>query len=156
MTLPKGTLVMMAMAMALPMIGDSAAFPNALARRGCTQEDMPAIELFLTRESFDGNAEPRKPYLHVEVAWGDFTRLTGRDLELVPLKREEKHRSLPLVRAELAGEQGSPVWLSGQLRLTHVEVDKRVEGSYRFLAPDKSVLKGEFKARWVGTQQRCG
>ncbi|MGA2270371.1 MAG: hypothetical protein ABSH44_18005 [Bryobacteraceae bacterium] len=156
MTAQKGTLALLAVTVALPMVGDSVTFPHALARRGCTQEDAPALELFLTREAFDGKNEPRKPYLHMEIAWGDFSKLVGKDLDLIPLNRNESDRSKPLVRAEVASEQGAPVWLSGQLRLSRVEVDKRVEGSYQFLAPDQTVWKGQFKARWVAAQQRCG
>jgi hypothetical protein len=156
MTYWKAAMAIAALAAAAPTTGDPAAFPHGLARRGCTQEDIPALEVYLTRESFDGKHEPRKPYLHIEMAWGEFSKLVGRDLDLIPLKREESHRALPLVRAELAGAQGSPVWLSGQLRLTRVEVDKAVEGSYRFVAPDKTTVKGEFKARWGGTGRPCG
>lgn len=156
MTFRKPALALLAAAVALPVVGDPAAVPHALARRGCTQEDVPALELFLTHDAYDGKGEPPKPYLHMELAWGDFTKLVGRDLDLIPLSRQGVDRSKPLVRAEAAPAQGASVWLSGRLRLSRVVVDQRVEGSYRFIAPDQTVWVGKFTASWVAGPHTCG
>jgi hypothetical protein len=145
----------LAAAVVLPISGDSAAFPHALARRGCTQEDAPALEVLLTRTPYDGKDEPPKPYLHIEIEWGDFSRLAGKELELIPLSRHGVDPKKLIVRAGLVAD-GAPVWLSGTLCLKRVEIDKQVEGSYRFAAPDKSVWVGKFKSPWVAGRHTCG
>lgn len=147
--------ILVFLAAGLPISGDSAAFPNALARRGCTQEDGPALEVLLTGAPFDGKDEPPKPYLRIEIEWGDFSRLRGKQIELIPLSRHGADPKKTVVRAELAAG-GAPVWLSGTVCLKLVDIGKRVEGEYQFAAPDKSVWAGKFKARWVAARHTCG
>lgn len=140
------------------LIGNSvyAEFLNALAVRGSTQEDAPALELYLTQEAYDGHGEPSKPYLHIEVAWGDWDRLVGKDLELIPLSRHNGDAQKHVVRAELGRERSEPVWLTGTLRLKDVEVDRLVEGSYSFVDPDAHQWVGTFKARWMAGRRNRG
>src|SRR5690348_14649052 len=43
-------------------------FPHAFARRGCTQEDAPALEIFLTKVPFSGIGDPPPSYIRVELS----------------------------------------------------------------------------------------
>jgi hypothetical protein len=131
-------------------------FPHAVALRGCTQEDAPALEVYLTREPYGGHAVPGTPYLRVEIAWGDWQQLVGSDLVLVPLSRQGLAPQQPIARAELHLEQGASVWLRGTLRLTRVEVEQQVEGSYDFVGPDVHAWMGTFTALWVLGRHQCG
>jgi len=136
---------------------DSVGLGHAVARRGCTQEDAPALELYLSRASYDGSptAEPTEPYLRVEVAWGAWTRPGGESLRLVPLDRRAE-RQAPVVRAEWHAGRAAPVWLHGTLRLRRVEVGRRVVGSYAFEGPAGDRLSGRFTAAWVEARGGCG
>jgi hypothetical protein len=125
--------------------------------RGCTQEDAPALEVYLSERPFSGNGEPAEPYLRIEVGGADWNRLTGRSLELIPLSRRGVDPSKPVVRAELDLQRGSPIWLSGSLLLSRAELDRPVEGSYNLAAPDGQRWVGTFKATWVKTRgSGCG
>src|SRR4051812_15926247 len=44
------------------------AFPHAFAKRGCTQEDAPALEIYLTKTALNGAGEPSPPYIRVEIS----------------------------------------------------------------------------------------
>jgi hypothetical protein len=137
-----------------------AGFPHATAIRGCTQEDGQALELYLTQTAYDGRGEPPKPYLRIEIAWGDWSKLTGRDLALVPLSRRGEDAQKHVVRAELHNLRGGPVWLAGTLHLNGVRVDRGVTGSFQFT--DRGVdghpgrWSGTFDARWLARRNGCG
>jgi hypothetical protein len=132
-------------------------FPHALAHRGCTQEDAPALEIYLIGKPQQSAALPPKPYLRIEVAGRNWQHLLRKDLKLVPLSRQGTDREKPLVRAELnLAQQRQTVWLQGTLRLTKIEDEKEVTGSYDFTAPGERRWKGEFKAVWAKGGGGCG
>src|SRR5262245_33375072 len=74
-------------------------YSYAVARRGCTQEDAPAMEIYLTRTQFDGQGLPPTPYVRIEVAWSDWVRLIDTQLPLIPLSRQGLDPKLQVVRA---------------------------------------------------------
>jgi hypothetical protein len=131
-------------------------FPYAEARRGCTQEDARALEIYLTQRPDAGGAEPAPPYLRIEISWSDWSVLLDRDFALSPLSRPPGDRPGPVVRAELNLSRGAPVWLRGALRLSRVEVDREVAGSYAFTQPDGNALTGGFTAPWRAGGSGCG
>jgi hypothetical protein len=77
-------------------------FTNAVAFYGETQEDAPALEIYLTRTPHAKVIEPVRPYLHIEVAGSNWDSLIGKDIELVPLSRHGLDPSKPIARAEVA------------------------------------------------------
>src|SRR5207237_48284 len=125
----KTNLVLFA-AVVAPML--AADFPHSVAIRGCTQEDAPALELYVTQQPYNGRGEPDKADLHIEIAWGDWSKMVGRDLDLVSLSRRGAEKQKHVVRAEHVVERAEPSWLKGTLRLNSVEVDHQIEGSYFF------------------------
>jgi hypothetical protein len=140
---------------------DTAGFRHAVARRGCTQEDAPALEVYLGRTRHEGAGEPAAPYLRLEAEWGVWERAGagGRALELLPLARRDADRRKPIVRAALheAGSTGEPAWLRGTVRLRRVRVGRGVEGSYDLVTPgDGRRLAGTFTAPWVAARGGCG
>jgi hypothetical protein len=124
-------------------------FTNAVAFHGETQEDAPALEIYLTRVPHPDITEPARPYLHIEVAGRNWDALIGKDIELVPLSRHDMDPSKPIVRAELNLERQKPTWLKGTLRLKKVEVGQRVEGTYDFIDPTDRHWAGSFEAPWI-------
>jgi hypothetical protein len=154
----KDRLAVFALAMGLLLTGGTIPdkFVSAVAMRGCTQEDIPALELYLTSEAYSGAGLPATPYLRIEVAWDEWGKHEGRNLELIPLSRQGGHHRRPVVRAELDLAQAGPVWLAGRLHLEKVDIDRRVEGSYVFSAPDGRILTGSFRASWISRRVVCG
>ena len=136
---------------------DSAAVRHAIARRGCTQEDLPALEIVLSRERYDGTAEtePPTPYLRLEVAWGAWAHAGGRPLALVPLNRNVM-KDAPVARGAWHVDPTIPTWLTGTVRLQQVDVGRRVVGAYDTRGPDGVRRAGRFSASWVETRGGCG
>src|SRR5205807_9881156 len=128
-------------------------FTNAVAFHGTTQEDAPALEIYLTRKRHTGMLEPDRPYLHMEIAGRNWDALVGKDLELIPLSRHGVDPAKPVVRAEVAFEQEKPTWLKGTLRLIKVEVARRVEGSYDFRDAAGRRWVGSFEATWLNPKK---
>ncbi len=81
-------------------------FRHAVARRGCTQEDARALEVYLTRARYEGEGEPAPPYARMEIAWDAWARAGGEALEFVPLARRGADRRKPTVRATLSAGGG--------------------------------------------------
>jgi len=137
------------------MSGSAAAeeFPYATVRRGCTQEDARAIELLFTRQPFAGSGPPTRPYIRVEISWGDWP--IGQDLTLGPLAREPHDQGF-VVRAEFSRDPGDSVWLNGSLRLTKVDVDHSVAGVFKFTEPSGTGWRGTFDASWTAGGHGCG
>lgn len=131
-------------------------YPHAHARRGCTQEDAPALEIYLTPQRTEGPGQPAPPYVHIEVAWTDWDAAASTRLELVPLSRHGVDPRKPIVRAELVREAGESIWLRGTLQLRSVDVGRRVDGTYRFIGPGDEPLNGTFTATWIDSPGGCG
>jgi hypothetical protein len=135
---------------------ESSGFTYAVAMRGCTQEDAPALEIYLTQQPYRGQGFPDHPYLRIEVAGRDWGQLVRRDLDLSPLSRHDTDVRKPLVRAEVNRDRRPAIWLRGVLRLERIKADAEVEGSYRFMESDGREWAGVFKADWVVRSAGCG
>jgi hypothetical protein len=130
-------------------------FPEAVARRGCSQEDAPAVEVYLTRARFDRAGEPPRPYIRLEVAGRDQTALIGQPIDLAPLSRAGRDPAKPLARAEYYAEGTAHQWLQGSITLQRVEPDRLFEGSYVLKGTDHE-WTGTFSARWMASAGGCG
>jgi hypothetical protein len=135
---------------------DADRFPYAAAGRGCTQEDAPALEIYLTSQPFSGPDLPAPPLIRIEVAWDDWMRLREREIPMSPLSRRSRDPQQPLARAELEQPSTSPVWLGGTIRLMVVEPDRRVVGAYALSAPDARAWSDGFEAHWLDRRPVCG
>jgi hypothetical protein len=143
-------------ALAFPAPGECAdalaPFPHALARNGCTQEDIPGLEVFLTTQAWGGDPPAPKPYIRIEVA--QLREGTLFDSGLSPLKRDPAQPKLS--RAALHADKASPSWLSGSLHLDQDPVTRSVRGSYSFCTVTQDCFSGEIFAPWRPGMARCG
>ena len=153
-----GAVLLMTIAFAArsPVVADTIEYRFAVARRGCTQEDAPALEIYLTQRQFAGVGQPPIPHIRIELAWTDWVRLTDTTLTLAPLSRRGLKRNQPLVRAELNRAEHEQEWLTGTLVLRRIECQDVVEGSYDFAEPGDRRLRGTFSAKWVAGTGGCG
>jgi hypothetical protein len=137
---------------------DTIELRHAAARRGCTQEDFPALELLLSEDRYDdATQEPAVPYVRVEVTWNAWHRIDGQPLALVALSHRPADRTEPFARAEWHGARGAPtLWLRGTIRLRRVEIGRRVVGVYSFQGPAGKRISGRFTAPWVTDRGGCG
>lgn len=142
---------------AVPAIGGCAgtaspAFAHSIAGNGCTQEDIPGLEIFLTSAEWRGEPPAPAPYIRIEVA----RPRAGApiDIELSPLKRDPKQRTL--ARAALHRDKAPTVWLSGSLHLQQDPATRSVEGSYSFCTEDRTCFSGTIAAPWRPGAARCG
>ena len=131
-------------------------FPYALATRGCTQEDAPALEIILTEKRFNGRGEPAPPYLRLELAWDTPGKLANKRFNLIPLTRTRAEFGAAIVRAEYHQARTGAVFLQGTLQLGRVAPGAGVDGSYRATLPDGRVLEGKFSAVWRESSSVCG
>jgi hypothetical protein len=120
------------------------------------QEDARALEVYLTQKPYSGEASAPTPLIRVEIKWGNWENVVGKDLKLVQVSQRGPDPQLPTVRAALYLEGQNPVWLRGALRLKKVEVNKQVEGSYEFAGPNNLKWTGMFKAQWGKDRLPCG
>lgn len=114
--------------------------------RGCTQEDAPALEIFLTREPFDGAGTPSSHYVRIEIAPVPSGPVT---LQLVQMRRKAGET---ITRAELVEAARAETWLTGTLTLTAPSAS----GHYDFATPAGRKLKGDFTAGWNPRPAMCG
>src|ERR1700704_6146843 len=63
-------------------------FLHASAMRGCTQEDAPALEIYLTRSPFAGTGDPSPPYIHIEISASPQETIAPITLTLIQMRRD--------------------------------------------------------------------
>lgn len=125
---------------------------HAVARPGCTQEDLPAVEVILTLQAWSGTGRPVAPYLRFEVA-GIPPGVDAR-LDFSPLERRSVGR---LARAEWQdGSAPRPAWLEGSLAYRQDVPSMSVEGSYRVCGDGGNCVEGSFIAPWRARVALCG
>jgi hypothetical protein len=130
-------------------------FPESSARRGCSQEDAPALEIYLTREPFEKRGEPAPPYIRFEIAGREHTTLIGKSIELAPLSRAGRDPASPLARGEF-NDASTHQWLRGTVTLRRLEADRLVEGVYDVKGTGDLAWVGTFSARWIAPGGGCG
>jgi hypothetical protein len=130
-------------------------FPFAFAMRGCTQEDAPALEIHLTRVSFNGNGKPSPPYIHIEISSLPSETIGQAPLKLAPLRRDP---AMPgrIARAELVEAPQKSVWLSGTVTINQAVPGGRVSGNYEFMMPGGATLSQSFTAEYSNRPAVCG
>ena len=132
-------------------------FSEASGRQGCSQEDAPAMEIYLTRVRFAGGLVPPRPFIRLEIAGRNQAAMLGKAIDLAPLSRAGRDPALPLARAEFHGEASAAhEWLRGKITLRSVEASRAVEGSYELKGSGAEVWKGTFSARWIASAGGCG
>lgn len=131
----------------------SVSFPYAFAMRGCTQEDAPALELYLVSTPPAGET-PAPPFIRIEVSSRPSETFAAETFALVPLRRDPAH-SGRIVRGELRTDERTQQWLSGTLTFIPA-ASGQVAGFYDFSLPPNRRFAGEFKAPIVRTDAVCG
>jgi hypothetical protein len=142
---------------ALPAVASCAdssplTFAHSIAGNGCTQEDIPGVEIFLTADAWSGQAPAPVPYIRIEVARPHAG--APIDIEMSPLKRDLAKATL--ARAALHRDKSPTVWLTGILHFQQDSASRSVAGSYSFCADDRTCFSGSFAAPWRPGPTRCG
>ena len=130
-------------------------FPFAFALRGCTQEDAPALEIYLTRVAFNGEGTPAPPNLRIEIGSSPSETIGPLSLQLMPLRRDQAKPGR-IVRAELMEGGHKSTWLSGTIALTEATPGARVSGRYDFTSPDGATFSQDFSAEYSKRPAVCG
>jgi hypothetical protein len=130
-------------------------FQHAVARRGCTQEDAPALELILTRTLYDGVGDPAPSYIRVEISSPPGERIGASRFELIQLRRDPSNAKR-IVRAELVEASRPAVWMSGTVSLTEAVPGERVSGRYTLTAPGGQRFDSTFTAAYSAKAVTCG
>lgn len=130
-------------------------FPHAYATRGCTQEDAPALEIYLTKTPYAGDGEPAAPYLRIEISSSPQEEITPSSLELIQLRRNPAKRGR-IARAQLVEPDREPVWLSGVIELKEAIPGARVAGRYDVTASSRRHWIGTFTTMYTKRSAVCG
>ena len=131
---------------------DPAPFLHALAMPGCTQEDIPAVEILLTKSPWNG--EPPVPTPHVRIEVAGVAAGARAEIPLSGIRRDPSQRVL--ARAGFHADDKSETWLSGTLQVYREGRTLPVQGSYTFCGEDRKCFQGSFNAPWRQRAARCG
>jgi hypothetical protein len=156
--------LMMRSTLALALVLSSVAAPIAAAdlsvataRRGCTEEDLPAVLIFLSSEHPRSDSFPPKPFIKIEIATTNLFSLKGQELALIPLNRNEGPQGKRVVRAQWQStESAKPIWLYGNMHIEDVDAAQRIRATYKFRGPSDEQLEGRFDAQWQSVASVCG
>jgi hypothetical protein len=130
-------------------------FPHASAMRGCTQEDAPALEIYLTRSPFAGTGDPSPPYIHIEISSSPQETIAPITLNLIQMRRDPAKPGR-IARAELVEAERSRAWLSGTITLTEAAPGRKVSGRYAVTTPAGRRLESSFSADYSTRSAVCG
>jgi hypothetical protein len=130
-------------------------FPHAYTMRGCTQEDAPALEIYVTQSPYTGAGDPSAPYIRFEISSPVRETLPSATFELGPLHRDPAKPGR-IVRGEFVDSKESSGWLSGKLKLEHFVPDKQLSGHYDVTLPDGRRLQRSFVAVYLSRTATCG
>ena len=121
--------------------------PHAVATRTCAPNDGPAVAIYLTTTAVQ-TLEPSAPYLRTAV-WQPLDGLRGRSWSLASGSTEGAawfHSTA--MTFEIA--------IRGNVTVTSVSADNRVEGTMDVTFPRSGRIRGGFKATWVAQTMLCG
>jgi len=133
---------------------DPAVLTHAFATRGCTQEDAPALEIYLTPSAYDGATDPTPPYLRFEISASPTEDLSNLSLELQPLRRSGG--ATKIARAEWVTAPRNSTFLSGTLNLEKALPGSQIAGRYQLITPNGQHLNQSFQAPWPTKSSVCG
>jgi hypothetical protein len=128
---------------------------HVFATRGCTQEDAPALEIYLTQSPFAGAGEPAPPYIRIEVSSPVDETIRSVSLELIQMRRDPAKPGR-IARAELVEPGKDRVWLSGTLTLNEAAPGQQASGQYAFRTPAGLALNRSFKTDYSKRNVVCG
>jgi hypothetical protein len=131
------------------------AFTYSFAMRGCTQEDAPALEIYLTKSPFTGTGNPSTPYIRFEISSSANEAIAPVSLELIQLRRDPTRRGR-IVRAEFVERGHDPVWLSGTIGLSEAAPGRHVSGHYDVTTSRGRRWSGRFIADYSNRSTVCG
>jgi hypothetical protein len=123
--------------------------------RGCTQEDVPAFEMYFTQDTYAGKGDPTAPFLHFEIGSSPTeafapTTLTLEDMNVSPRKPGR------IVRARYVTAPGSSVWLRGTVVLDELVPGDHVSGHYNVTTPAGQRYQDSFRLKFTPTNAVCG
>ena len=126
--------------------------PFVFARAGCTQEDIPGVEIFLTASAWNGEGSPPPPYVHIEAAG-----VRGRTYSAIPLTPGRRDPAQPLLaRAQFRAGPGPSVRLTGTLGFDQKGPHMPIHGTYHFCVDGGRCFDGSFVADWRPGPAVCG
>jgi hypothetical protein len=128
---------------------------HVFATRGCTQEDAPALEIYLTQNPFAGAGEPAQPYIRIEISSPVDETIRSVSLELIQMRRDPAKPGR-IARAELVEPSKDRVWLSGNIMLNEAAPGLQVSGQYDFTTPAGLTLKRSFTTNYSKRNVVCG
>jgi len=129
------------------VIGQFKTAQSAIAYRGCTQEDAPALMIRLE------NVGDAKATVEIEVA-GTENASWPMKIALSPLRRENVGVRTFGRAAYLGGKE--PSFLEGEIVIAIVEKERRIEGTYALRLPDGARVAGAYTAEWRAGAVACG
>jgi len=115
---------------------DDLPFSYVLAKRGCTQEDAPALEIYFSRTPYTGVDDPAPPYIRVEISSSPSETIKSFSVEVSPMRRDLKKQGR-IARAEFVESAHSSAWLTGVIVL-----DEAVPGGHLFGRYDVATIGG--------------
>lgn len=126
-----------------------------LAKRGCTQEDAPALEIYFSRTKYNGGGEPKPPYLRFEISSSSRDPVMPGTHFLSGLQREPE-KVERIVRGEFVETGHNGVWLKGTIVLDEVVPGGKVRGRYDVTGPGGLHLRNSFRTEYLGGPAMCG
>jgi hypothetical protein len=130
-------------------------FQYAFAMRGCTQEDAPALEIYLTETPFAGLGDPSRPYIRFEVITSRSEAIASVTITLIQMRRDPTVPG-PIARAELVQQGQGPIWLSGTIAVREAAPGRRVSGHYDVTTPTGKRFNNSFIAEYSNRTAVCG
>jgi hypothetical protein len=128
---------------------------HVFATRGCTQEDAPALEIYLTQSPFAGAGEPAPPYIRIEISSPVDETIHSVSLELIQMRRDPAKPGR-IARAELVESGKDRVWLSGTIMLNEAAPGQQVSGQFDFMTPTGLSLNRSFTTDYSKRNAVCG
>jgi len=134
---------------------DGKALAYVLAKRGCTQEDAPALEIYFSRTKFNGTGEPEPPYLRFEISSSSRDPVTPGTYVLSGL-RKEPGKARRIVRGEFVEMGYGGIWVNGTIVLDEVSPSREVKGRYDVTSPSGLHLSKSFLTEYLSGAAMCG
>jgi hypothetical protein len=130
---------------------------HSFARQGCTQEDLPATEIYLANSMRSGSGEPEPPFLRIELSGAAAPVELRRTFALTGLRRDAAVTRGGFARAALHLRGGAIEWLTGSIEVALANhAGARVVGNYRFTDSAGHEWAGKFEARVISGAATCG
>ena len=134
---------------------DDLSFSYVLAKRGCTQEDAPALEIYFNQNPYTGVGDATPPYIHFEISSSPSETIKSLSFELGPMRRDLKKQGR-IIRAEFVESIHSSVWLTGVIVLDEAVPGGHISGHYNVATPKGQHFKNIFRTEYTVHTAVCG